>query len=80
MNSEYTLRGSERFTRLVLGSCLVLSIFVLPLNPSLIALINLIAFYPLLTALIAIDPYYLLIDHILNYISKNAIFPTPSHA
>jgi len=80
MNLEYTLRASERFTRLILGSCLVLSILVLPLSTSWIALISLIAFYPLLTALIAIDPYYLLIDHTLYYLSKHAVFPTPSHA
>jgi len=80
MNNKYTLRGSERFTRSILGFCLVLSILVIPLSPSLIALICFIAFYPLLTALLAMDPYYLAIDHILNYMSKHAVFPTVSHA
>jgi len=80
MNPEYTLRSSERFTRLILGCCLVLSILVIPLTPTWIALITLIGFYPLLTALIAVDPYYLLIDISLNYLSKHAAFPAPSHA
>ena len=80
MNIKYTLRGSERFTRSILGFCLILSILFIPLSPSLIALISLIALYPLITALLAIDPYYLLIDHILNHMTKHAVFPTVSHA
>jgi len=73
MNIKYTLRGSERFTRSILGCILILSILFIPLPPSLIALISLIAFYPLLTALLAIDPYYLLIDYLINHLTKHTV-------
>lgn len=78
MDSEYTLRNVERFTRFVLGFSLVLSILILPLSAFMIALITFISIYPLFTALIALDPLFLLVDILTERKEKDFASLSPS--
>ena len=73
------LNPTDRVVRSSIGTVLMASVLLLPLDSLTIAAMTLASFYPLLTALLSWDPVYSLVMSTASAISKNMAAKSAGH-
>ena len=72
------LKTTDRVIRSSVGTVLMASVLVLPLDSATIAAMALASFYPLMTALLSWDPAYSAVMSIASPMSKRATEKMPT--